>query len=191
MMDLDDILARCRRGDELAWEALVRRYQARVYGIACGYLHDQDEARDVAQEVFVRVYRNLDQCRESASFLAWLVRIARNACLDHLRRLKARPPRHDLPAEEAVHLADAAPNPEELWAADARKQLVYRAMGKLSKASCEVLLLKDIQGMSLEEIAGMLQIPVGTVKSRSNRARIELAQAVRAMGEPPAAGPLI
>ena len=84
-MDLTLLLDRCRRGDELAWEALVREYQGRVYGIAYGYTGDPDDARDLAQDIFIRVYKRLDSCREPDRFLPWLIRLARNAAVDHLR----------------------------------------------------------------------------------------------------------
>ncbi len=186
-MKLAELLHRCRRGDELAWEALVRQHQGRICGIAYTYVGDLDEARDLAQDIFVRIFRRLDTCREPERFLAWMIRIARNVCLDHLRRQKARPPRQDIPAEELSSLTDPGPDPHQQWAADARKRLVFKALQKLSKINCEIILLKDMQGLPLEEIAEMLDVPVGTVKSRSNRARIELAKAVQALGGPAAA----
>ena len=165
----------------------MRRYQSRICAIAYGYVGNADEARDLAQDIFLRVYRKLDSCPEPERFRPWLIRVARNICLDHLRRLKARPPRQDIPAEEMYSLRDPGPSPEDLWEADARKRLVYKAMQGLSKVNCEIILLKDMQGLSLEEISRILDIPLGTVKSRSNRARLELAKAVRALGGPPAA----
>jgi len=187
-MDLAVLVDRCRRGDELAWEALVRQYQSRVYGIAYGYTGDPDDARDLAQDIFIRVYKRIDSCREPERFLPWLVRIARNAAVDHLRRRKARPPARDLPADEALDLAAPGPTPEEQWTAESRRRLVYSALQNLSDINREIILLKDMQGLALEEIAGMLGVPLGTVKSRCNRARIELAQAVIALGGGPGAG---
>jgi RNA polymerase sigma-70 factor (ECF subfamily) len=180
-VELAELLRRCREGDELAWEGLVRAYQARVYAIAYGYTGNAEEARDLAQEVFVRVYRHIDRCPEPEKFLAWLVRIARNAGVDHLRRRKARPPAQDIPVEEAHHLAAPGARPDEEAAAVDRRELVYRALQELSVKNREIILLKDMQGLPLEEISQMLGIPLGTVKSRSNRARLELAQAVLAL----------
>ncbi len=186
-MDLAEILKRCREGDELAWEVLVREHQSRICGIAYTYVNDQDEARDLAQDIFVRIYQKIDSCREPERFLAWMVRIARNVCLDHLRRRKARPPARDIPAEEMVSLQDGRPGPEQQWVDDSRKRLLYNALQTLSKINCEIILLKDMQGLPLEEIAEMLNVPLGTVKSRSNRARIELARAVQLLNGSPAA----
>lgn len=170
-------MQRCRQGDALAWESLVRRFQSRVYGVAFHYLRDADEARDLAQEVFVRIYQRLDTFTGEA-FVPWMLRLARNRCIDRLRRVKARPPATDLPADEETPLPDPGPSPEDAWLSDQRKRLVYRAMERLSEQNREIILLKEIQGLNLKEIAELLGVPVGTVKSRSNRARIELARQV-------------
>ena len=187
-MDQVELLNRCRSGDELAWEALVREYQGRVCSIAFGYVGEQDEALDLAQEIFVRVWDRLDQVADPDRFPAWLASIARNACLDHLRRRKARPPRQDIPAEEMTSLASAAPTPEEVWISNSRQRLVHRAMQRLSDINREIIVLKDIQGLPLEDIAGLLDLPLGTVKSRSSRARVELAQAIVDLGGGPGGG---
>lgn len=175
-MELATLLERCRAGNELAWEALVRRYQGRVYGLALHYLGDPEEARDVAQEIFVRIFRKLDDCTDEARFVPWMLRIARNACIDHIRRRKARPPARDVPAEDMHDLESSAPSPEDDFYDSARKQLVHRGIQSLGELNREMILLKDIQGLSVEEIATLLGIPLGTVKSRCNRARLELAR---------------
>jgi RNA polymerase sigma-70 factor (ECF subfamily) len=180
-MELGGLLERCRQGDELAWEALVREHQGRLYGLAYHYVGSGEEARDVVQEVFVRMWRNLDDCTEPQHFVPWTIRIARNACIDHLRRRKARPSGRSVPVEEAMHLAAQGPSPEDTYQADARKRLVHLALQQLSELSREIILLKDIQGLPFEEIGAMLDVPVGTLKSRSNRARLELARKVLAL----------
>jgi RNA polymerase sigma-70 factor, ECF subfamily len=175
-MELSTLLDRCRGGDELAWEALVRLFQARIYGIALHYVWSAEDACDLAQETFIRVYQNLALCPEAGSFLPWIIRITRNACIDHLRRRRARPPAQDLAADEMLTLRDPGGDPGRLYAEDSRKRLVHSALQQLSELNREIILLKDIQGLTLEEIAAMLHLPLGTVKSRSNRARIELAK---------------
>ncbi len=179
MPDLDQLAARCRDGDDLAWEALVRECQGRVFSIAIHYMRDREEARDAAQDVFVKVYRGLDSLKPDAPFLPWLLRLARNCCIDRLRRLRVRTPERPVPVSEALDAAMDEPSPEESWLSGATRKLVYRAMGLLTEKNREILLLHDIQQLKLEEIAELLQVPLGTVKSRSNRARIELAKAVR------------
>ncbi len=181
MQELDPILERCRRGDNLAWEALVRRTQSRVYGLALQYVRDADEASDLAQEIFIKIYRNLDKMETGSAFLPWMVRLARNCCIDRIRRIKARPPARDIVVDEDLELASALPSPEQSWDSDRRKELVYQAMGSLSHQNREILLLKEIQQLKLTEIAGMLGLPIGTIKSRASRARVELAKSVLAL----------
>ena len=180
-MDLQIILERCRTGDELAWEALVRQYQGRVIGLARHYVGNLEEAHDVAQEIFIRIYRHIDRCESADHFLPWMLRIGRNACIDHLRRRKVRPPGQDVPADERIDLASNIPSPEDEWVRDTRKRLVHMAIQALSELNREVIVLREIQGLSLEETATTLSVPLGTVKSRCNRARLELAKKLQSL----------
>jgi len=175
------LIDRCRQGDGLAWEALVRLYQGRVYSVAWHYMRDSEEARDMAQEIFIRVYRKLDTFQGGETFLPWMMKLARNACLDRLREKAARPPLSDVPVEEGIQLPDQGPSPEEATEASVRRRLLYSALERMSDMGREMILLKEIQGLKLEEISDLLQIPIGTVKSRSNRARFELAVALRGL----------
>jgi RNA polymerase sigma-70 factor (ECF subfamily) len=175
-MDLSTLLRRCCSGDELAWEALVRQFQGRIYGIAYHYVGNAEDARDLAQEVFVRIYQNLTVCPDEERFLPWIIRITRNICIDHLRRKNVRPPMQDVAAEDLRSLRASGDDPWQLYVEDSRKRLVHRALQEMTELNREIILLRDIQGLPLEEIASQLQVPVGTVKSRSNRARIELAR---------------
>ena len=184
-MDLPSLLDRCRQGDNLAWEALVRQFERRVYSIASGYAASPDEARDLSQDIFVRLYETRGRWVEASVFVPWLVRVARNVCLDHLRRKKARPPAEDLQADEMWDLASGAADPETELQEAGRRRLVWRAMRALGQLSREVIQLKEIQGLSLQEVAAVLGVPVGTVKSRSNRARLELAEQVLALSREP------
>ncbi len=180
-MDLAPLLERCRQGDALAWEAFVRQFQRRVYSIAAGYASHADEATDLAQDIFVRLYETRGRWAPPDAFLPWLVRVARNVCLDGLRRKKARPPAEDIPADEMLNLASRGPAPDTALDTSRSRQLVWRALQSLGSLSREVILLKEIQGLSLQDIAAMLHVPVGTVKSRSSRARLELAESVLAL----------
>ena len=177
-MDLAALIDRCRQGDNLAWEAFVRQFQGRIYSITSAYASGADEARDLAQDVFIRLYETRGRWAPSDAFVPWLVRVARNLCLDQLRRKKARPPAEDLLADEMVDLAGGGGTPEQELASLSERRLVWQALRSLGKLSREVILLKEIQGLSFPEIASTLGIPIGTVKSRSNRARLELAEQV-------------
>lgn len=181
LLDLSSLIERCRRGDDLAWEALVRAYQGRVYGLAYHYVRNAEEARDLAQDVFVRIYRRLHTFEGHETFVSWMLLLARNLCIDHLRRKAARPPASDVAVDDGAPLPDGEPLPDEAFASDRRKRLVHRALGQLSETYREIILLKEIEGLKLEEIAKLLDVPLGTVKSRSARARVELARQVLAL----------
>jgi len=178
-LDVTALVERCRGGDELAWEMLVRRYQARVYSVTMHYLRNEDEARDAAQDVFVRVYRRLDTFHGGSRFLPWLLRLARNVSIDRIRRRAARPPADDLVVDESFELASDAPAPDVEFGLRRRRNLLWRAVAGMPDHHREMILLHEIQGLKLEEIAEMLSLPLGTVKSRSSRARIDLASRVR------------
>ena len=111
-MDVALLVDRCRQGDPLAWEALVRRYQGRLYAVAYHYMRSSEEARDMAQEIFIRIYRKLDTFRGGETFVPWMMKLARNACLDKLRERAARPPASDIPVAESLDLTDGSPSPE-------------------------------------------------------------------------------
>lgn len=175
-MDDAPLIDRCRSGDPLAWEALVRRYQGRVYGLALHYLGDAEEARDAAQEVFVKVYRELERAGSPDRFLPWLIRVTRNTCLDEHRRRRRRVRVVDL--DEGLGVAAEDPTPEETWQSKRQIDLLKRAMADLGERSREILSLQWIAGISVREAAAVLRIPVGTAKSRLNRARAELVRRV-------------
>lgn len=174
-MELETLVAQCREGDEVAWEALVRKLQGRVFALCYHYLRDREEAREVAQETFIRIYRGFHTFDGSGNFQAWTVRIARNCCFDRLRKLKNVP----------THGADALDDPDNYFEphepgesfvdTQVRHELLRKALDRMSGINREMILLKDIQGLKQQEIAEMLEIPLGTVKARSNRARLELA----------------
>jgi RNA polymerase sigma-70 factor (ECF subfamily) len=181
-MDPAELLRLVRQGDPLAWEAFVREHQGRVFGLAYHYTTHAEDARDLTQEVFVRIYQNLGRMPEVEGLVGWLVRLTRNACIDFLRRRKARPPAWDLPVEEVFGLASGEADPETAHLETVRRRGLHQALRELTDLNREMILLKEIQGLALEEIARLLDVPLGTVKSRSNRARLELADKLTAMG---------
>ncbi len=178
-LDTDQLLELCRQGDDLAWEALVRRFQGRVFSVAWHYTRNKEEARDAAQDVFIQVYRKLDELDQGRAFVPWLLRIARNRSIDRLRRENVRTPETEVPVDEAQPMAAPEPGTDEAVWHDDRRRLLDRALATMSEGYRELIVLKEIQEMKLEEIADLLGLPIGTVKSRSHRARIALAEAVR------------
>jgi RNA polymerase sigma-70 factor, ECF subfamily len=177
-VDLAILLERCRQGDDLAWEAFVRQFQGRVYALASHYADGTDEARDFAQEVFVHLYEQRRKWVSADQFLPWLIRVTRNTCIDQIRRKRSRPPAFDVVADEMDDLQTGEANPEQHYATSASRRLIHQALAGLAAISREMILLKEIQGLTLQEISAALRIPLGTAKSRSNRARIELARRV-------------
>lgn len=176
-----DLLPRCRRGDEAAWHALVDLYARKVFGLAYRFTGRVDEAEDLTQEVFVKVYQTLDRYRPSEGpFGGWLMAVARNHAIDHYRRRK----QERLRRSEDTRVLDTMPAEGEHPVAGLERQerasLVHRGLRALPVDLRLPLILCDLQGMAYEDIAAELRIPLGTVKSRINRARLELAK--RLMG---------
>lgn len=182
-LDLAPLIAKCKAGDPLAWEAFVRRFQGRLYGLACTYVRDRDEAADLAQEIFIRLFETRARWAPEAEFVPWMFQVARNRAVDFLRRRKVRRPAVSVPADEAVPtLADPGEDPEARAIRRSRRERFRAGLARLSAISREILLLRDVQGLSVREVAAALDVPVGTVKSRASRARAELAEQMVALG---------
>ena len=174
--DLASLIARCRAGDELAWEAFVRRFQGRLFGLACTYVDDRDEAADLTQEIFVRLFETRARWAPHGEFVPWMFQVARNRAIDFLRRRKIRRPAASVPADEVTAIPDPGEGPEAQAIGASRRRRLWDALRRVSARSREVLMLRDVQQLSVEEAAAVLGIPAGTVKSRSSRARAELAE---------------
>lgn len=187
-LDLPTLLASCRAGDELAWEAFVHRFQGRVYALAYSYAAEREDARDLAQEIFVRLYETRDRWAPADEFLPWLIHVARNRSVDFLRRRKVRRPAASVREKDGFEIPDAGPTPEAGAITASYHGLLWRALRGLSALNREVLILRDVHGLSVQQVAGQLGVPVGTVKSRASRAREELTETVRALGEADAKG---
>ncbi len=182
-LDLDSSLVeRCLSGDEAAWEDLVRVHSRRVYGICYRFTSSDSEAQDLTQEVFLRVFRTLKTFRSSeGSFATWLARLTRNLLIDHYRRT-----RHDRVTdsiEEQLPMLEegmaTAVRPEGMVAGREAGEILQTALQKLSPELRETVILRDLQDMEYREISQVLSIPEGTVKSRLNRGRAELARILR------------
>jgi len=172
-----DLLPGCRGGDEAAWGALVQRYTRKVFGLAYRFTGRADEAEDLTQEVFVKVYQTLHRYREAdGPFGAWLMAVARNHAIDHYRRGRQERLRR---SEDPLVLEMAAADDEHPIAGlerEERSRLVHAGLRALPPDLRTPLVLCDLQGLSYDEIASALKVPLGTVKSRINRARLELAK---------------
>ncbi len=167
-----------RSGDPAAFRALVEHYQRRVYAVALGVLHDPDEARDVSQEAFIRVYRNLDSFQGDAQFFTWLYRIVMNLAIDHLRKRRGDRIEFDdtLAPSEAADPGGIVPRRlgfdpgRALLDKELRAQLL-EALKKLSAPHRAVLIMREVEGLSYQEMADDLKCSIGTVMSRLFHAR--------------------
>lgn len=178
-MVIERLVDRCREGDALAWESLVRRFQGRIFGLAFFYVKDHEEARDMAQEVFVRVYRGLEGFQNGQAFVPWMIALARNCCIDHLRRRNVRANLSENLPDHGEDPPHPGPSPYLSLEQSTRKKMLYQALDRMSPQSREMILLKEIQGLKLQDVADLLAIPLGTAKSRSGRARQELASVIQ------------
>ena len=172
--DDGDLLARLRRGEPRAFEDLVIRYQHAVYGVALRMLGTRAEAEDVAQEAFLRAYRAVAGFRGEAKLSTWLYAIASRLCLNRLASADRRRTRHG--DDLLAGVADGAPDPVDTVDARERDAALHRAIAELSDERRMVVVLADLEGLSYEEIAEALTLPVGTVRSRLHRARMELRE---------------
>lgn len=176
--DDDQILIdRCLSGDEGAFEALVRRHQDRLYGTLVRVLGSASDALDVSQEAFVLAYQNLSNFRGESAFYSWLYRIAHNAAVSFRRRgrrtARSLERLQEQSGAEPVDRSAGADPARDLELAD-RRRLIYAALDELAEEQRSVLVLKEMEGFSYEEIAAILGCPIGTVRSRIHRARGEL-----------------
>lgn len=179
----EDLVRAFVEGDREAFEEIVDRYERRVYAVALRMCGDAETARDVTQEVFISALRSLRSFRGTARLSTWLHRVTVNASLDRLRRR-----RDDLPLEETAGRADPGRGPEEAAVESDRARRVRRAIAALTPEFRAVVVLHDLQDLAYAEVAEALEIPIGTVKSRIHRARMELARLLghlrEAAGEP-------
>lgn len=150
-----------------------------MLNLAYQFTWNREEARDVAQEIFVRLYQRMDRYDPQRPFRTWFNSLARNLCIDHYRRRRREGPIVDTPVEELGSLAANTESPERRVERRERREWIQHALERLSEISREAIVLKDLQGLSLESIAQTLDLPLGTVKSRVFRARIELARALQ------------
>ena len=174
------LIEKAQKGDIEAFEALVSAYQKKVFNIAFRMIGNLEDASDVSQEVFVKVYKSMKDFRGQSSFSTWIYRITVNVCMDELRKAKNKKVIYideDIRTDDGEmkrEIEDDAPGPESIIEGLELKQVVSDAINALLPDHRVVLVLRDIQDFSYEEISRILNIPQGTVKSRINRARLIL-----------------
>jgi RNA polymerase sigma-70 factor (ECF subfamily) len=179
-----ELLNRCLAGEDSAWEALLKAYTRKIYNLCYRFTGRAEEAEDVTQEVFIKVFQTLKTYQATqGSFATWLNRVARNHLVDHYRR--ARKDRVTSSLEDELTEAEQKPSPhtEPTGQVESRerREVLQLALDKLSPDLREAVILRDLHDLDYEEIAQVLSVPQGTVKSRINRGRLELGRVLKRM----------
>ena len=180
------IVRRCISGDAAAWQEIVQRYHRRIYNICYRFAGSADDAQDLTQEVFIKMYRTLSSYDvERGGFMTWVTTITRNLLVDHFRKSKqdritdsldATPSEHEDSMPLVEQIQDKSLPPDSRVQSRETGETVHRALQKLSPDLREAVILRDLQDLDYREIATVLKVPEGTVKSRINRGRAELAR---------------
>ncbi len=180
------LVRRCLAGDAVAWEEIVQRYHRRIYNLCYRFAGSADDAQDLTQEVFIRMYRTLKSYDvERGAFVTWITSMTRNLLVDHFRKTRQDRMTDSLDValsehEDAMTLGERIPDkgapPDAGVERRETQQTVHLALQKLSPDLREAVILRDLQDMDYREIATVLRVPEGTVKSRINRGRAELAR---------------
>ncbi len=180
------LVRRCLGGDATAWEEIVRLHSRRIYNLCYRFTSSPDDAQDLTQDVFIKIYRTLGSYDvEKGAFTTWLTTLTRNLLVDHFRRSRQDRLTDSIDAgvreeEDAPSLSerleDIAPRPDDRLASKETQKMVQQALARLSPDLREAVILRDLQDFDYKEIAQVLKVPEGTVKSRINRGRMELAR---------------
>lgn len=184
-----ELVQRVQLGDKKAFDVLVLKYQQRIVKLITRYVRDQDEALDVAQETFIKAYRALPNFRGDSAFYTWLYRIAINTAKNHLVSQGRRPPTSDIDADDAVQYEPGArlrnyDDPEKLAHRDQVEKVIYDTIDALPEDLRTAIVLREMEGLSYEEIAQTMECPIGTVRSRIFRAREAIENSLKPLLEP-------
>ena len=173
-----ETVPRCLRGDDAAWEQIVREYAGRIFRICFRYTNRREEAEDLTQEIFIRVYQNLHTFHsETGSFQNWVLRLSRNLIIDRYRQMRRFRQQGGSLELEDMHLEDTStPSPQRTLEQAEASSILRKALRALSPESKEAIILRDLQGMGYQEMSLVLGVPEGTVKSRINRGRLALSR---------------
>lgn len=176
-MNVDlELVQRVQQGDKKAFDVLILKYQQRILHVITGFVHDPVEALDVAQEAFIKAYRAIPNFRGDSAFYTWLYRIAINTAKNYLTARARRPPAMDVDALDATNYYDAPElkefeTPESNLISNELEQTIQQAIQDLPEDTATAIRLREFEGMSYEEIAQVMDCPIGTVRSRIFRAR--------------------
>ena len=180
------LVARVQKGDKRAFDLLVIKYQHKVAAIVSRYIYDREEVKDIVQEAFIKAYRAIGSFRGDSQFYTWLYRIAVNTAKNFLVSRSRRPPASDIEVEDAEYFTGAdnlrdMASPENLAFRDELQQVVDNAIQSLPEDLRTAVTLRELDGLSYEDIANVMDCPVGTVRSRIFRAREAIDKQVKAL----------
>ena len=178
-----ELVKRCLAGDYVAWETIVGRYHQRLYNLAYRFTGRSEESEDLAQEIFLKVFRSLNTYKpESSPLITWMVRVGRNHLIDQYRKFKTErtlteplEPDYEKAAENPPRYASPMESLEERELSER----IHRTLLRIPEDLREAVILRDLEEFTYEEIADILKVPLGTVKSRINRGRVELARLLK------------
>jgi RNA polymerase sigma-70 factor (ECF subfamily) len=177
--DEKSLVDRCRKGEDEAWRELVDHFGQKVYSVAYHFTLKREDAEELAQEIFLKIFENLHRFDGSFPLVAWIVSVSRNLCIDRYRRRKREKSFRFVSDDAVMPLLTSSDDP----AADAlkkeRTKLLFWALAEIPEDLAEILVLRDLDGLAYEEIGAALELPGGTVKSRLFRARAEVARKIR------------
>jgi RNA polymerase sigma factor (sigma-70 family) len=176
------LVKRCLKGEDAAWESLLQVHTHKIYNLCYRFTGGSEDAEDLTQEVFIKVFRTLKSYDPAqAKFSTWINRIARNHLVDHYRRTRSDRVTSTLDDQLPIPDPSMDGHPASQVEARERREKLQEGLGKLSPDLREAVILRDLQDLDYAEIAQILDIPEGTVKSRINRGRLELARALKRM----------
>jgi RNA polymerase sigma-70 factor (ECF subfamily) len=177
--DEKDLVARCREGNDDAWRELVDRFGKKVYAIAYHFTLKREDAEELSQEIFLKLFENLHRYDGGFPLVAWILSVSRNLCIDRYRRRKREKSFRFISDDAVTALLKSDDDPASMALKKERTQMLFSALAEVPEDLAEILILRDLNGLAYDEIGKALELPEGTVKSRLFRARAEVARKIR------------
>ena len=177
--DEQALVSRCREGNDDAWRELVDRFGPRVYAIAYHFTMKREDAEELSQEIFLKLFENLHRYDGGFPLIAWVLSVSRNLCIDRYRRKKREKSFRFVSDEAVASLLKSDDDPAGIALKKERTKILFSALAEIPEDLAEILVLRDLNGLAYDEIGKALDLPDGTVKSRLFRARAEVARKIR------------
>ncbi len=178
-IDEKELVARCRDGNDDAWRDLVDRFGQKVYAIAYHFTMKREDAEELSQEIFLKLFENLHRYDGGFPLVAWILSVSRNLCIDRYRRRKREKSFRFVSDDAVTVLLKSEDDPASMALKKERTKLLFSALAEVPEDLAEILILRDLNGLAYDEIGKALELPEGTVKSRLFRARAEVAKKIR------------